>query len=90
MSWCVLVGLCVMVILRSWVVCHGIVNMSWCVLVGLCVTVWLCVMVCTAWVYIQERTKSSLRYYLLYIQGFICIFVCAESSPPPPPKTLQL
>ena len=44
-SWCALVGLCVMVY-TCWVVCHGVHLLgcvSWCVLVG------LCVMVCTCW-----------------------------------------
>ena len=45
-SWCVLVGLCVMVC-TCWLVCHGVYLLacvSWCVLVG------LCVMVCTCWI----------------------------------------
>ena len=51
-SWCVLVGLCVMVC-TCWLVCHGVYLLacvSWCVLVG------LCVMVCTCWV----RTYNEL------------------------------
>ena len=101
----VLVGLCVMVILRSWVVCHGVyvlVCVSWCVLVGLCVMVCTCwfvchgvyLLVCVSWcvlvgfIYKKELSpkETSLRHYLLYIQGFIYVFVGAESSPPPPPK----
>ena len=83
-SWCVLVGLCVMVILRSWVVCHGTVNVSWCVLVGLCVMVWLCVIVCTAWVYIQERSKSSL------ISRDSSAYFWVRKAPPPNPPTLTV
>ena len=41
-SWCVLVGVCVMVC-TYWVVCHGVYLLgcvSWCVLIGLCVMVY--------------------------------------------------
>ena len=63
-SWCALVGLCVMVcnilvglcvmVCTCWLVCHGVYLLacvSWCVLVGLCVMVCTCWLVCrTCWI----------------------------------------
>ena len=59
-SWCVLVGLCVMVC-TCCLVCHGVYLLaceSWCVLVGLCVMVCTCWLVCVRIFATEPRPKT--------------------------------
>ena len=64
-SWCVLVGLCVMVC-TCWLVCHGVYLLacvSWCVLVGLChgCVLGLCIKVaCVMGVYLSCASRRWL------------------------------
>ena len=50
-SWCVLVGLCVMVC-TCWLVCHGVYLLACVDLAYMCILFWLvelCAIVCTCW-----------------------------------------